>query len=197
MRRAFVVGVLSVLATGSLAAQEAAAPATPAAAPAPAAAAPSGPPASVANSAAKSLGMVVYPAKGQDAATMAKDDQECYAWAKDQTGIDPAAVKSNPDSAAKAAQAHVDSAAAGIGVKGAAKGAAAGAIVGGITGNASEGAGVGAVAGAAAGRKAKKQAKAQAGAQAAEANKQHAQALIDKVKGAMTTCLTARGYTVS
>ncbi|HUL49629.1 MAG TPA: hypothetical protein VLT79_06430 [Gemmatimonadales bacterium] len=141
--------------------------------------------------------MIVYPAKGQDAATIAKDDQECYAWAKDQTGIDPAAVKSNPDSAAKAAQAKVDSAAAGIGVKGAAKGAAAGAIVGGITGNASEGAGVGAVAGAAAGRRAKKEAKAQAGAQAAAANKQQAQALIDKVKGAMTTCLQARGYTIS
>jgi hypothetical protein len=38
----------------------------------------------------------VYPAKGQDAATQAKDETECATWAKQQTGFDPAtAPKSN------------------------------------------------------------------------------------------------------
>ena len=39
---------------------------------------------------------IVYPAKGQSAAQQSKDDAECYAWAKQNTGIDRARVASTP-----------------------------------------------------------------------------------------------------
>ena len=38
----------------------------------------------------------VYPAKGQSAGQQSKDDTECYAWAKQYTGIDPVRVASTP-----------------------------------------------------------------------------------------------------
>ncbi len=54
----------------------------------------------------KKLGLLAYPAKGQSADKQTKDQTECYAWAKDQTGFDPmTAAAPNADSAAKAAQA--------------------------------------------------------------------------------------------
>ena len=34
-----------------------------------------------------------YPAKGQDAQLQATDDTQCLAWAKQDTGIDPAAAR--------------------------------------------------------------------------------------------------------
>ncbi|MGH8244583.1 MAG: hypothetical protein ACRETY_14680, partial [Steroidobacteraceae bacterium] len=40
---------------------------------------------------AASLGLFVYPAKDQDAAQQSKDESECYAWSKSQSGFDPAA----------------------------------------------------------------------------------------------------------
>jgi len=39
-----------------------------------------------------SIGVIVFPAKGQTADQQNKDEGECYAWAKQQTGIDPVAV---------------------------------------------------------------------------------------------------------
>src|SRR4051812_11814379 len=106
------------------AAPEATAAAQPAAAPA------SGPGPSA------SLGLYVFPAKGQTPEQQKQDEQTCYAWAQEQSSIDPANVKANPDSAKKAAGAKADSATAGAGVKGAAKGAVGGAVIGGITGDA-------------------------------------------------------------
>jgi len=47
-------------------------------------------------SVSSSIGVVAYPAKGQTAEQQSKDEGECYAWAKQQTGIDPAAVASAP-----------------------------------------------------------------------------------------------------
>src|SRR6476619_5522274 len=38
-----------------------------------------------------SLGMVVFPAKGQTAQVQSQDEGECYAWSKGQTGVDPMA----------------------------------------------------------------------------------------------------------
>ena len=153
-------------------------------------------PAATTASPASALGLFAFPGKGQTKEQQLADEQECYTWAKDQTGIDPAAVKANPDSAAKAAAAKMDSAATGAAVVGAAKGAAAGALIGGVTGNAGDGAAAGAVGGAIAGRRAKKAATAQAAqAGAAQANAQ-AQALIDKFKKAMTACLEGKGYSV-
>jgi len=39
---------------------------------------------------------IVYPAKGQSAQQQKKDDTECLAWAKQNTGIDPAVASAPP-----------------------------------------------------------------------------------------------------
>src|SRR6185436_928165 len=85
---------------------------------------------------------VVYPAKGQSAQRQSQDDGECYSWAKQNTGIDPAAPPAAaPQSGPKGERA-----------RGAARGAAAGAIIGEAgSGDASHGAKVGAAAGVVAG----------------------------------------------
>jgi uncharacterized protein YcfJ len=176
-------------------AQEPAAP-QPAAPPASAPACPPGYDCAATPSPAGALGLIVFPAKQQTPEVQLGEEQQCYAWAHQNTGIDPALVKSNPDSAAKVAKAKMDSATTGAAVGGAARGAAAGALIGGVTGNAGTGAGVGAVTGALAGRRAKKQASAKAAqAGAAAANAQAAE-MINTFKKAMTACLEGKGYTV-
>ena len=49
-----------------------------------------------AQSLSSSLGVVAYPSKGQSAEQQSKDEGECFAWAKQQTGIDPMATASAP-----------------------------------------------------------------------------------------------------
>lgn len=43
----------------------------------------------VANTLTPSMGIYVYPAKGQTTEQQSKDDYECFGWAKGQTGYDP------------------------------------------------------------------------------------------------------------
>jgi hypothetical protein len=144
----------------------------------------------------QALGMVVYPAQNQTKEQQNADEQACYAWANQQTGIDPAKVKPNTDSAARAAGAKMDSAATGAAVGGAARGAAKGAAIGAIAGDAGDGAAIGAAAGAVAGRRAKRRAVSQAEQQgAAQAQAQAAQQ-IDTFKKAMAACLEGKGYTI-
>ena len=38
-----------------------------------------------------SIGVVVFPAKGQTPQQQSQDEGECYAWSKGQTGVDPMA----------------------------------------------------------------------------------------------------------
>jgi hypothetical protein len=143
------------------------------------------------------LGLIVYPGSGQDAARQGKDEGECYAWARQQTGIDPTAAPV-PVEAAEVPR--------GGAVKGAARGAARGAAVGAVgdddhvrdEGNldAGEGAGVGAVAGAAKGRRARKKAEKQAEAQAQEATKAQDAQTKETFKKAWGACLEGRGYSV-
>jgi hypothetical protein len=142
------------------------------------------------------LGLYVFPAKGQTADQQKQDESACYAWAKEQSGIDPAAVNANPDSAKKAAGAKADTATQGAGVRGAARGAAGGAVVGAIAGDAGTGAGVGAVVGVASGRRAKKQAKKQAEQQAVEQANAQAAGTINTFKKAFSACIEGKGYTV-
>ena len=40
------------------------------------------------------LGLVVFPAKNQTKDQQASDETECYAWSKQQTGVDPFATPS-------------------------------------------------------------------------------------------------------
>ena len=137
---------------------------------------------------AKSLGLIIYPAKGQTTEQQTTDEQQCYDWAKTQTGIDPTAPPPAP--------APAEEAKGGQRVKGAARGAAAGAVIGEVADNdADEGAKVGAAAGAiSGGRQARKEKKA-----SAEQAKSQAQAAQTEqqttFKKAMGTCLQGRGYT--
>ena len=66
-------------------------------------------------------------AKGQTPDQQSTDEQQCYDWAKTQTGIDPTAPPPAP--------AATEEAKGGQRVKGAARGAAAGAIVGEVANN--------------------------------------------------------------
>ena len=146
----------------------------------------------------KSLGLLAYPAKGQSADKQKKDQAECYAWSKEQTGFDPAtAAAVNKDSIAKAAEAQTAEATKGTAVKGAAKGAAAGALIGAAAGDAGKGAAVGAAAGGVGGRSAKKKADKQAGANAANEATAASNKQVDDFKKAIGTCMTGRGYTFS
>ena len=143
------------------------------------------------------LGLMVYPGSGQDATQQGKDEGECYAWAGQQTGIDPTVA---------ATPAPVADAPKGGAVKGAARGAAKGAAVGAVgdddrhrdEGNldAGEGAAAGAAVGAARGRRAQKKAQKQATAQAQETAQGQDAQKKDTFKKAWGTCLEGRGYTV-
>jgi hypothetical protein len=106
-----------------------------------------------ASSPAKSIGMYAYPKNQQSADQQLKDENGCFASAKQQSGIDPQApapaTKTEEQKKAEQ-QAAADNAkqAKGGRVKGAARGAAGGAAIGAI---ADDEAGKGASAGAAAG----------------------------------------------
>jgi hypothetical protein len=133
-----------------------------------------------------SLGVVPYPAKDQSSAQQNKDEGECYAWAKQQTGIDPIALANTPPP--KSAPA----AGGGERVKGAARGALGGAAIGAIAGDAGDGAAIGAVAGTmAGGRQARQNKKTEA--QKAENAKAGTAQHFNKAFGA---CLEGKGYVV-
>jgi hypothetical protein len=124
---------------------------------------------------------IAYPAKGQSAQQQKKDDGECYAWAKSNTGIDPAAVAAAPPPASGPAVGGGERA------KGAVRGAAVGGIVDGGDG-ARTGAAVGVVAGGARARQNQK-------AQQASAQSQQ-QGAMDTFYRAYGACMSGRGYTI-
>lgn len=173
---------------------------------------PSAAPAAPAWSPSKDIGVFVFAKTGQSADQQLKDESECYAAARQQSGIDPKAPrpagKTAQEKAAeqKAAADNADQV-KGARVGGAARGAAGGAAIGAITGSASKGAGAGAVAGTMQGgmkqRQANAQAKQQAAAKTAAAQQKeeeqlkaaHAQGL-DTFQRAFEACMDARGYSV-
>ena len=153
---------------------------------------------------AKSMGLSVFPAKGQDATAQGKDEASCYNWSKTNTGYDPA----NPPPKAVAQQvAPPPQEPTGARARGAVRGAAAGAVVGEIADNdagkgAAYGAAAGVVAGGARNRQAKRaqeqqvaSANQQAQAQADQHNADAAAQLTDFKKG-MSACLEGKGYVV-
>jgi hypothetical protein len=146
-------------------------------------------PASMTASLNKSLGLYVFPAKEQKPEQQAKDEQACYSWAVEQSGIDPLTMQATkPDTVAKGPD--------GSAVKGAAKGAVVGVAIGAIAGDAGKGAAIGAAAGGmggAAGRKKKQAAQEQQATQTAAATDA---AKIDSFKKAYSACLEGKGYTV-
>ncbi len=139
----------------------------------------------------KSVGLFDYPAQQQSAEQQGKDDYECYNWAQEQTAYDPM----NPP---EFQAAEVESGADGSRLRGAARGAARGAVIGEIADDDyKKGAQIGAAAGAMRGgaqSRQQKAAQAQANEQAAA---QQEAAGLDNFKRAMSSCLTAKGYSVS
>jgi hypothetical protein len=137
---------------------------------------------------ASTIGVFVYPKKGQTTEQQHFDENECFAWAKTNTGIDPTAPAP--------AQPAAEPVAKGGTVKGAAKGAAAGALIGAAAGDAGKGAAVGAAAGGVAGRRAERRPKSQrrttrsSEATAAEAQRQK------KFADGFTACMDGRGYSL-
>jgi len=143
------------------------------------------------------LGLFVYPANGQDTYQQSMDELECYAWAQEQSGVNPMNIDANSEAAAAAARQQTADATTGAAVGGAARGAVGGAAIGAIAGDAGTGAAVGAVVGGVRGRRAKVVAEeqaAQAGAAQAEAA---ADEQLATFKRAMSACLEGRGYSVN
>jgi hypothetical protein len=130
---------------------------------------------------------IVYPAKGQAAQQQTKDDGECFVWAKQTTGIDPAVVASTPPP-----QQTGPAVGGGERVKGAARGALGGAAIGAIAGDAGQGAGIGAVVGTAAGGR---RARQNRDAQNEQAVNQQ-QNLVNTYYRAFGACMEGRGYTI-
>ena len=140
----------------------------------------------LAQSLSSSLGVATYPSKGQPAEQQNKDEGECFAWAKQQTGIDPVAVASAPT------QQSGPAAGGGERVRGAARGAVGGAAIGAIAGDTGKGAGAGAVVGTMAGGRQARQNKAAKEDQAAQAKA----GTLEKFNKAFSVCMEGRGYAV-
>lgn len=153
---------------------------------------------------ATSLGMVVFPAKGQTAQQQSQDEGECYAWSKGQTGVDPMAPPPAAAPPPQQAASGSSSRTGGERVRGAARGAAAGAIIGEVASDdASEGAAIGATVGVLKGGAESRKKKAQAEADAAAAAQQQTtqqqaaqQQNLDLFKKGFSACLESKGYTV-
>ena len=127
---------------------------------------------------------LAYPAKGQSPEKQSKDEGECYAWAKQSTGIDPKAL-------AAATPPQGGSAGGGERAKGAVRGAIGGAAIGAIAGDTGKGAGIGAVAGTMRGGHEARQ--KQAAAQQAQEQQKKS---VDTFNRAYTACMSGRGYTL-
>lgn len=130
---------------------------------------------------------IIYPSKGQSAQQQQKDEGECYVWAKNSTGIDPAAVAATPAPAPQSGPA--------VGGGERAQGAVRGAVVGGIIdggSGAGKGAAIGVIAG---GVRARNNQKAQ-NAQAQQQAQGQKQAAMDTFYRAQAACLEGRGYTI-
>lgn len=141
------------------------------------------------NGIAQSLGLYVFPSKNQNPEQQAKDEAECFTWAKNQTGVDPL----NPP---KVPTEKVDTSPDGSAVVGAAGGAAAGAAIGAIAGDAGEGAAIGAIVGGLRGRRASMASKQHQQAANNQAAATAEKGAMDNYKKAFTACMEGKGYTV-
>ncbi len=152
---------------------------------------------------AATVGLYVFPAKGQKPEQQSQDEAECYNWAVQNTGTDPFQLgKQAQQQQAQTEQAKQQAANAGkgSGAAGAVGGAAAGALIGEVTGgDAGKGAAYGAAAGAIAGRRRQREAKAQATAQVEQQGQAAQQATaqqLDGFKKAYSVCLESKNYMV-
>ena len=130
---------------------------------------------------------IAYPSQRQGQERQDRDDGQCQAWARKQTGVDPAALAANPPP-----QETGPAVGGGERVRGALRGALGGAAIGAIGGDAGEGAAIGAGVGTLAGGHRARQ--NQAGRNAANAGAR--QAALDEYNRAWNACMRGRGYSV-
>lgn len=140
------------------------------------------------NQISQSLGLFVYPSKGQSQNQQKKDEYECYKWALEQSGVDPLNLPK--------VEVKQSTGPTGAAVGGAARGAAAGAAIGAIAGDAGQGAAIGATAGAMRGIRQGRQMQAQQNQQAQANATATEQAAKDKFKKAFSVCIEGKGYTI-
>ena len=153
---------------------------------------------------------IIYPAQGQSSEQQKQDEGECYIWARDNTGVDPAALATETaqQQSELAQQASQPAPAPQQRRGGVIRGAAAGAVVGEIVSDdAGKGAAYGAAAGAVAQRRRNVRASQEAAQQQQQAQQQVAQSQealaanqqgqMDSYYRAYSACLTGRGYTVN
>jgi len=136
----------------------------------------------------------IYPARGQSAQQEEFDKGQCYTWAVQQSGFDPA----NPQVAS--APPPMPGAPQGGLLRGGMGGAALGAVGGAIGGNAGEGAAIGAAVGGLFGlmRRARWREEQQQQQQNYMSQQQAAMGQgRTNYNRAFSTCMTGRGYTVS
>ena len=136
----------------------------------------------------------IYPARGQSPQQQEFDKGQCYSWAVQQSGFDPAnpQVATGPPPSQGAPQGGM--------FRGAAGGAALGAVGGAIGGDAGKGAAIGAAVGGLFGlmRRARSIEEQQQQQQSYMAQQQSAMAQGHAAYNrAFSTCMTGRGYTVS
>jgi hypothetical protein len=136
---------------------------------------------------AQSVGLFVFPQKGQTAAVQQQDEVSCYAASKQASGIDPNHLHNTTVQAAQST---------GGGVKGTVGGAAGGAAIGAIAGDAGKGAAIGATVGLLHGLRSQQRSNEQAQQQAAQQTAANQQAQINTFKRAMTACLESHNYSV-
>lgn len=137
--------------------------------------------------------LYVYPSKGQSQQQIDKDKGECYRWAVNQSGFDPAAPPraTSPPPVREAPEGGL--------VRGAATGAALGAIGGAIAGNAGKGAAIGAATGGLFGAIRRGRQESRQEYQQRQWEQQQAaqyQHMRQEYNRAYRACMTGRGYTV-
>jgi hypothetical protein len=137
--------------------------------------------------------MYIYPSKGQSAQQEESDRGQCYTWAVQQSGFDPAnpQVRTGPPPPVSAPQGGL--------FRGAAGGAALGAVGGAIGGDAGKGAAMGAAMGGLFGGMRRRQWAEQEQYQQDTFLEQQQQALNRGRRDynqAFSVCMTGRGYTV-
>jgi type IV secretory pathway VirB10-like protein len=149
---------------------------------------------------AATLGVYVFPNAGQKPEQQSKDEGECYAWATQQTGVDPFAAQKQAEQAQQSAQQTQEQAAAGAKKGGGVlRGAAAGAIIADATGgDGDKGAGAGAALGAMkrAGQANAAKKQSEKAAAEAEAATQASAAQTGEFKKAFSVCLESKKYMV-
>lgn len=146
----------------------------------------------IAQSLSTSLDLFVYPGEGQTIEQLAVDENECYQWAQQTSGVDP----NNPMAGVQTEQAQ-QQAQGGRAGRGALRGAAAGALIGEVTDNdRSEYAAAGALIGASRGRRAAAQQSQQAQQQAQEQAQAQSAQRMESFKKAFSACMEGRSYTV-